>query len=80
MLGGIVSDRIGIIPVIAVQGVIHIFAGPIVLGRLRRYAAAGAVPDAETLVDPSEVLAPSAQDLVGELVSRPPVRCRMCHV
>ncbi len=64
VLGGTLSDRIGIIPVIAVQGVIHIFAGPIVLARLRRHAAAAAVT--EPLVDPSEMLAPSAQDLVGE--------------
>ncbi len=66
VLGGTLSDRVGIIPVIAVQGVIHILAGPIVFARLRKYAAADAVPDVEPLVDPSEVLAPPDRDLVGD--------------
>ena len=66
VLGGTLSDRFGIIPVIAVQGVIHIFAGPIVFARLRRYADAGVEPDAVLLVDPSEVLAPPDRDLVGD--------------
>lgn len=60
-IGGILSDRIGIIPVLAVQGVIHIIAGPVVLARLRRYVPAEGAASA-----PSEVAEPVGRDLVGD--------------
>jgi Na+/melibiose symporter-like transporter len=68
-LGGTLSDRIGIIPVIAVQGVIHIIAGPVVLRRLRRYAAdddTPVTPGTALAADPGEVAAPLGRDLVGD--------------
>lgn len=68
-LGGTLSDRIGIIPVIAVQGVIHIIAGPVVLARLRGYATADDVssaPGAALAADPGQAAAPAGRDLVGD--------------
>ncbi|MFL6122871.1 MFS transporter [Actinophytocola sp.] len=46
VLGSTLATTVGVLPLIAVQGVIHIVAGPLVLARLRRIARhqAAAVP------------------------------------
>lgn len=54
VVGSTLATTVGVIPLIAIQGAIHIVAGPLVLARLRRVARrrAATVPVATTAVQP----------------------------
>jgi hypothetical protein len=51
VVGSTLATTVGVIPLIAVQGAIHIVAGPLVLARLRRVARRQAAVSVATAAD-----------------------------